>query len=64
MDPVLIGELLSGLMFFGIIAFLLMGFPVAFTLAGTSLIFSAAGMYFGVLTPPISARWRTATSAI
>ena len=26
MDPVLIGELLSGLMFFGIIGFLLLGF--------------------------------------
>ncbi|NVK59180.1 MAG: TRAP transporter large permease subunit [Rhodobacteraceae bacterium] len=48
MDPVLIGELLSGLMFVGIIGFLLLGFPVAFTLAGTSLIFGAVGMYFGV----------------
>ncbi|GAA4224146.1 TRAP transporter large permease subunit [Sagittula sp. NFXS13] len=51
MDPVLIGELLSGLMFVGIIGFLLMGFPVAFTLAGTSLLFGAIGMYFGVFDP-------------
>ena len=51
MDPVLIGELLSGLMFVGIIGFLLLGFPVAFTLAGTSLIFGAVGMYFGVFDP-------------
>ena len=51
MDPVLIGEMLSGLMFLGIIGFLLLGFPVAFTLAGTSLLFAALGMYFGVFDP-------------
>ena len=44
MDPVLIGEMLSGLMFLGIIGFLLLGFPVAFTLAGTSLLFAVLGM--------------------
>ncbi|MBR9863177.1 MAG: TRAP transporter large permease subunit [Rhodobacteraceae bacterium] len=51
MDPVLIGELLSGLMFFGIIGFLLLGFPVAFTLAGVSLLFGLLGMVFGVFDP-------------
>lgn len=51
MDPVLIGELLSGLMFFGIIAFLMLGFPVAFTLAGVSLMFGLVGMWFGVFDP-------------
>ncbi|MDR6264097.1 TRAP transporter large permease subunit [Roseobacter sp. N2S] len=51
MDPVFIGELLSGLMFFGIIGFLLLGFPVAFTLAGVSLLFGLAGMMFGVFDP-------------
>lgn len=51
MDPVLIGELLSGLMFFGIIGFLLLGFPVAFTLAGVSLMFGLGGMWFGVFDP-------------
>ncbi|MGM0583563.1 MAG: TRAP transporter large permease [Pseudomonadota bacterium] len=51
MDPVLIGEILSGLMFFGIIGFLLMGFPVAFTLAGVSLLFALVGMSFGVFDP-------------
>ena len=51
MDPVLIGEILSGLMFVGIIGMLMMGFPVAFTLAGTSLIFAAIGMQFGVFDP-------------
>lgn len=51
MDPVLIGEILAGLMFFGIIGFLLLGFPVAFTLAGVSLMFGAVGMWFGVFDP-------------
>ncbi|MCO6391237.1 TRAP transporter large permease subunit [Aliihoeflea aestuarii] len=51
MDPVLLGEILSGLMFFGIIGFLMLGFPVAFTLAGVSLIFGAIGMFFGVFDP-------------
>jgi len=51
MDPVVIGELLAGLMFFGIIGFLLLGFPVAFTLAGVSLMFGAVGMALGVFDP-------------
>jgi len=48
MDPVLIGEILAGLMFFAVIGFLLIGFPVAFTLAGTSVLFAYIGLYFGV----------------
>lgn len=48
MDLVLLGELLSLLMFFSIIGFLMLGFPVAFTLAGTSLIFAAIGYSLGV----------------
>jgi tripartite ATP-independent transporter DctM subunit len=51
MDPVLVGELLSGLMFFGVIGMLMLGFPVAFTLAGTSLIFALVGYGFGVFDP-------------
>ncbi|ETA49536.1 TRAP transporter large permease [Ponticoccus alexandrii] len=51
MDPVLIGEILAALMFFGVIGFLLLGFPVAFTLAGVSLLFGAVGMSFGVFDP-------------
>jgi tripartite ATP-independent transporter DctM subunit len=51
MDPVLLGEVLAGLMFFGIIGFLLLGFPVAFTLAGVSLMFGALGMSLGVFDP-------------
>ncbi|SDG33457.1 TRAP transporter large permease [Pelagibacterium luteolum] len=48
MSSVLIGEILSGLLFFGVIGFLMLGFPVAFTLAGTSLIFGAVGYFLGV----------------
>ncbi|MCO5145473.1 MAG: TRAP transporter large permease subunit [Aquamicrobium sp.] len=51
MDPVLIGEILAGLMFFGIIGFLMLGFPVAFSLAGVSLMFGVVGMAFGVFDP-------------
>lgn len=51
MDPVTLGELLSGLMFFGIIGFLLLGFPVAFTLAGVSLLFGGLGLWLGVFDP-------------
>jgi tripartite ATP-independent transporter DctM subunit len=51
MDPVLIGEILAGLMFFGIIGFLMLGFPVAFSLAGVSLMFGLVGMWFGVFDP-------------
>jgi tripartite ATP-independent transporter DctM subunit len=38
-------------MFFGVIGFLLIGFPVAFTLAGVSLLFGAAGLWLGVFDP-------------
>ena len=43
MDPVLIGEVLAVLMFVGVIGTLMLGFPVAFSLAGTSLIFALVG---------------------
>tara|TARA_R110002051_G_scaffold316991_3_gene397495 strand:- start:6074 stop:7459 length:1386 start_codon:yes stop_codon:yes gene_type:complete len=48
LSSILIGEVLAGLLFFGVIGFLLLGFPVAFTLAGTSLIFGVIGYFFGV----------------
>ncbi|MCC0076115.1 MAG: TRAP transporter large permease subunit [Rhodobacter sp.] len=47
MDPQLIGELLAGLMFVGVIGFLMLGFPVAFTLAGTSILFALVGYGLG-----------------
>lgn len=48
MDPVLIGEILAGTMFLGVIGFLMLGFPVAFTLAGTWILFALTGLAFGV----------------
>ncbi len=51
MDPVLLGEILAGLMFFGVIGMLMLGFPVAFTLAGTSLIFALVGYHLDVFNP-------------
>lgn len=51
MDPKLLGEILAGLMFFGIIGVLLIGFPVAFSLAGTALIFGLVGFWLGVFDP-------------
>ena len=51
MDPVATGELLAVLMFFGVIAVLMMGFPVAFSLAGTALLVSLVGWGLGVFDP-------------
>lgn len=51
MSTVLIGEILSGLMFVGVIATLLIGFPVAFALAGTSLFFALIGWMLGAFDP-------------
>lgn len=48
MDLVLVGEILAALMFFGVIGMLMLGFPVAFTLSGTSLIFAIVGHQLGV----------------
>ena len=51
MDSVLPGEVLASLMFFGVIFVLLIGFPVAFSLAGTSLFFALAGWWIGSFDP-------------
>ena len=51
MEPLVVGEILSLLMFFGVIGFLLLGFPVAFTLAGVALIFALIGYQFGAFDP-------------
>jgi len=50
-SPVLIGEILSVILFFGIIGVLLIGFPVAFTLAGTSLLVGLIGYALGAFDP-------------
>ncbi len=51
MTQQLLGEILAGAMFVGIIGVLLLGFPVAFSLAGTALLFGTIGMYLGVFDP-------------
>lgn len=51
MTTPLIGEVLALLMFLGVIGTLLLGFPVAFSLAGTSLVFALAGWLFGAFDP-------------
>lgn len=51
MDPVLIGEILAALMFVGVIGVLMLGFPVAFSLAGTAIIFGLVGWMLGVYDP-------------
>jgi tripartite ATP-independent transporter DctM subunit len=51
LTPILLGEILAALMFVGVIGTLLLGFPVAFSLAGTALLFGLAGMLLGVFDP-------------
>ncbi|WP_137153201.1 TRAP transporter large permease subunit [Devosia sp. FKR38] len=51
MSQILIGEILACLMFLGVIGVLLIGFPVAFSLAGTALIFGLVGWLLGVYDP-------------
>ncbi len=45
------GDVLNILMFVTLCAFLLAGFPVAFTLAGTALLFAGIGHFLGVFDP-------------
>ena len=47
MDPVLIGEILAAALFLGAIGTLLLGYPIAFTLPGTALVFALLGWAFG-----------------
>lgn len=51
MEPILIGEVLSVIMFFGIIGALMLGYPVAFSLAGVSLFFAGLGWLLGAFDP-------------
>ncbi len=48
MDPVLLGEILSLVMFAGACGLLILGYPVAVTLAGSGLIFALLGWLLGV----------------
>jgi TRAP-type mannitol/chloroaromatic compound transport system permease small subunit len=61
MEQMLIGEVLSGLMFFGIIVTLLLGYPVAFSLAGTALIFGSSACRWASSMRPTSAHRSSAT---
>lgn len=47
MDPILIGEILAVLSFFGLIGFLMLGYPIAFTLPGAALLFALLGWALG-----------------
>ena len=49
MSEVLLGEILSLLMFGAACVVLMFGFPVAFTLAGVALAFACLGMLFGLV---------------
>ncbi|WP_333672893.1 TRAP transporter large permease subunit [Elioraea tepidiphila] len=51
MEPVVLGEILSVLLFVVTIGTLMLGYPVAFTLAGTSLSFALAGWLVGAFDP-------------
>ena len=46
-------EIIAFLLFFAVIVALLFGYPVAFTLAGVSLFFAAAGILFGGFDPAL-----------
>jgi len=48
MDPALLGEVLSLVMFATACAILLLGFPVAFTLGGVALAFAFLGLGLGI----------------
>jgi tripartite ATP-independent transporter DctM subunit len=45
------GDVLSLVLFFGVIGMLMLGFPVAFTLGGTSLIVAGIGWLLGAFNP-------------
>jgi tripartite ATP-independent transporter DctM subunit len=51
MDSVLYGEVLSVVMFVGVIGVLMLGFPVAFTLPGVALAFALLGYLGGAFDP-------------
>jgi len=53
MNPVLLGEVLAVAMFAATIFAVLIGYPVAFTLAGIGLMFAGIGLSLGVFDPAI-----------
>jgi TRAP-type mannitol/chloroaromatic compound transport system permease large subunit len=55
MDAALLGQLLAGLLFLFIIAFLMSGYIVAFTLGGLAILFGFAGVWVGAFDPALFA---------
>ncbi len=51
MDPVVLGEILAVLLFVVTIGTLLAGYPVAFTLGGTAVLFAGIGWLVGAFNP-------------
>lgn len=51
MDVTLFGQVLALCMFFAVVGVLMFGFPVAFSLAGVSLLFAGIGYLAGVFDP-------------
>lgn len=51
MDMTLFGQVLALCMFFAVVGVLMFGFPVAFSLAGVSLLFAGTGYLAGVFDP-------------
>ncbi len=51
MDITLFGQILALCMFFAVVGALMFGFPVAFSLAGVSLVFAGIGYLAGVFDP-------------
>ncbi|MBM3566188.1 MAG: C4-dicarboxylate ABC transporter, partial [Alphaproteobacteria bacterium] len=55
MTAPLLGEILSLAMFVAVFAVLMLGFPVAFSIGGTAVIFAALGSALGVFDWPLLA---------
>ncbi len=51
MDGLPLDQILAAFMFAGMIAFLFLGFPVAFSLTFTGPLFGGLGVAFGLLRP-------------
>jgi TRAP-type mannitol/chloroaromatic compound transport system permease large subunit len=55
MDPVMIGQVMAGLLFAAIIVFLMAGYLVAFTLGGVAIAFGFIGIWFDAFDPALFA---------
>jgi TRAP-type mannitol/chloroaromatic compound transport system permease large subunit len=55
MDPVILGQVMAGLLFLFIIVFLMAGYLVAFTLGGVAIAFGFVGVWVGAFDPALFA---------